>query len=162
MPQVPLEGRCTCGDIRYRLEAAPIMVHCCHCSYCQRESGTAFALNAMIETDRVTLLSNRPEMVVTPSNSGKGQKIIRCPSCRVALWSHYAGAGEAIAFIRVGTLEDPSRCPPDVHIFTSSRQPWVILNSGTPAFPEFYDPKTFWPAAAMQRRQSAIQRHTKG
>ncbi len=106
-PHFPMGGRCTCRAVGFRMETAPLFVHCCHCTWCQRETGTAFALNAMIETDRLTLLHGEPETVVTPSNSGKGQKIVRCPSCRVALWSHYPGAGEAVSFVRVGTLEQP-------------------------------------------------------
>jgi hypothetical protein len=73
----PIEGGCDCRTIRYRMETAPLYVHCCHCRWCQRESGASFALNAMIETDRVTLLADTPETVDTPSASGKGQKILR-------------------------------------------------------------------------------------
>src|SRR5438445_11649667 len=102
-----LEGHCTCGVVRYRMTSKPMFVNCCHCRWCQRESGASFALNAMIEADRLTLLAGQPEMVHTPSNSGKGQDIARCPSCRIALWSHYAGAGRAVSFVRVGTLDNP-------------------------------------------------------
>ncbi|MGH7129936.1 MAG: GFA family protein, partial [Planctomycetaceae bacterium] len=118
-----LEGCCTCGAIRYRMTGQPLFVHCCHCRWCQRETGASFALNAMIEADRVVLLQGAPEIVATPSQSGKGQKIARCGTCRIALWSHYAGAGDAIAFVRVGTLANPDLLPPDIHIFTSSKQP---------------------------------------
>ena len=130
---LPLEGGCTCGAVRYRMNTRPLFVHCCHCRWCQRETGASFALNAMIESDRVSLLKGQPEVVNTPSNSGKGQKIARCPVCRIALWSNYAGAGDAVRFIRVGTLDDPDRLPPDIHIFTSSKQPWVVLPPGMPA-----------------------------
>lgn len=133
-----LEGGCTCGKLRYRLNRSPIIVHCCHCRWCQRETGTAFALNAMIETDCVSLLSGSVERVDTPSNSGKGQKIVRCPSCHIAVWSHYAGAGDLLSFIRVGTLDTPDALPPDIHIYTASKQPWVILPPDTPAFDEYY------------------------
>src|SRR5512138_3642328 len=122
-----LEGGCDCRQLRYRMETRPLFVHCCHCRWCQRESGASFALNAMIEADRVTLLGEEPEIVDTPSASGKGQKIARCPHCRVAVWSHYAGGGAAVRFVRVGTLDDPDRVPPDIHIFTSTRQPWLVL-----------------------------------
>jgi hypothetical protein len=138
--------------MRYRLTSAPLFVHCCHCRWCQRETGTAFALNAMIETDRVALLRGKPEIVNTPSLSGKGQKIIRCPNCRVALWSHYAGAGDAVAFVRVGTLDEPDRLPPDIHIFTASKQPWVVLPSNMPAAAEYYDSEKYWPAESLARR----------
>ncbi len=134
----PLCGGCDCGAIRYRLETAPLFVHCCHCRWCQRESGASFALNAMIEADRVTLLGGQPEIVDTPSASGKGQQIARCPRCRVAVWSNYAGAGPSVRFVRVGTLENPDACPPQVHIFTRSRQPWFDLPIDAPAYEVFY------------------------
>lgn len=150
----PLEGGCDCRHVRYRLETPPLFVHCCHCRWCQRETGSAFALNALIEADRVTLLGAEPEIVDTPSNSGKGQKIARCPKCRIALWSNYAGAGPAVRFVRVGTLDEPDHLPPDIHIFTASKQPWVVLPPGTPAVPEYYDSKEYWPAPSLARRDA--------
>lgn len=153
MSEPSFEGACTCGAIRYRMTSAPLFVHCCHCSWCQRESGAAFALNALIESDRLELLQGEPVLVDTPSNSGKGQLIARCPHCQVALWSHYAGAGKALAFIRVGTLDQPQRLPPDIHIFTSTKQPWVVLSADVPAMPEYYDRDARWPAASLARRE---------
>ena len=152
----PMEGGCACGATRYRMASAPMFVHCCHCRRCQRETGSAFALNAMIEADRVTLLRGAPELVDTPSESGKGQKIARCPQCRVALWSHYGGAGDAVSFIRVGTLDHPDRVPPDIHIFTDSKQPWVILPDGVPAMPEYYRAKEMWPAESQARWRDCL------
>ena len=150
----PIEGGCDCGLVRYRMETAPLFVNCCHCRWCQRETGTAFALNAMIESDRVTNLRSAPELVQTPSLSGLGQQIARCPTCRIALWSHYAGAGPVIKFVRVGTLDDPDMLPPNIHIFTASKQPWVVLPPTTPSVAEFYDPKAYWPAESLARRSA--------
>ena len=147
------EGGCDCRYVRYRMHGTPLFVNCCHCRWCQRETGTAFALNAMIEADRVEHLGGEPEIVDTPSNSGKGQKIARCPRCRVAVWSNYAGAGAAVRFVRVGTLDDPDRFPPGIHIFTESKQPWVVLPQGTPAVPEYYDAKQYWPPESLERRR---------
>ena len=149
----PLEGACTCGAVRYRMTSKPMFVHCCHCRWCQRETGASFALNALIEADRVVLLQGEPELINTPSNSGKGQKIARCPTCHIALWSNYAGAGDAVRFIRVGTLNEPDRLPPDIHIFTASKQPWVVLSPRTPAVPEYYDREQHWPPESLARRQ---------
>ena len=146
------EGACTCGEVRYKLTSRPLFVHCCHCSWCQRETGSAFVLNAMIEAERVELLAGAPEVINTPSNSGRGQKIARCPTCRVALWSNYAGAGDAVRFVRVGALLEPDRLPPDIHIFTSTKQPWFVLPPGTPAVAEFYDIDKYWPAESLERR----------
>ena len=149
----PLEGGCDCRYVRYRMQTAPLFVHCCHCRWCQRESGASFALNAVIEGDRVQALAGELDLVDTPSQSGSGQKIARCPRCRIALWSNYAGAGPLVKFVRVGTLDEPDRLPPDIHIFTQSKQPWVVLPEGTPAVPEYYDREAYWPAESLARRK---------
>lgn len=151
-----MEGGCTCGAVRYRMTSKPMFVHCCHCRWCQRETGASFALNAMIEADRVVLLRGSPEAVDTPSESGKGQKIVRCPDCHIALWSNYAGAGDALHFIRAGTLDEPDRLTPDVHIYTASKQPWVVLPPGIPAFEEYYDRNELWPEESLARRRAAL------
>lgn len=148
------EGGCTCGGVRYRMSSRPLFVHCCHCTWCQRETGSAFVINAMIEADRVGLLQGRPEVLNTPSNSGKGQKIARCPECRIALWSNYAGAGDTIRFVRVGTLDEPGRLPPDIHIFTASKQPWVVLPQGVPAVEHYYDREVHWSRESLERRRA--------
>ena len=145
------DGGCDCREIRYRMHGQPLFVHCCHCRWCQRETGSAFVLNAMIETARVTLLAGEPDVVLTPSESGGGQRIARCPTCRIAVWSHYSGGGERIRFVRVGTLDDPDRFPPDIHIYTASKQPWVILPPGVPAMPEYYRRSEHWPPESIAR-----------
>ena len=150
-PAEAFDGGCDCRAVRYRMTATPLFVHCCHCRWCQRETGSAFVLNAMIEAERVLLLHGEPELVPTPSSSGRGQKIARCPHCRIALWSHYSGAGDAVSFVRVGTLDDPDRFPPDIHIFTVSKQPWVLLSPGVPAMDEYYDRERHWPATSLAR-----------
>jgi hypothetical protein len=155
-PDIAFDGGCDCRAVRYRLRSRPLFVHCCHCRWCQRESGSAFALNAMIETDRVEV-QGAVDLVDTPSASGKGQLVARCPSCRVALWSHYAGAGRALSFVRVGTLDDPDAMPPDIHIFTSTKQPWVLLPAGTPAVAEYYKASEMWPAEALARRKALFR-----
>lgn len=154
----PLEGGCDCRAVRYRMETRPLFVHCCHCRWCQRETGASFALNAMIEADRVTLLTGEPDRLRTPSASGRGQLIVRCPACRLALWSHYSGAGPIVSFVRVGTLDAPDLLPPDIHIFTASKQPWVVLPSGAPAVPEYYERDRYWPAESLARREQLLPR----
>ena len=151
---LPLDGGCDCGEVRYRITTKPLIVHCCHCRWCQRESGASFALNAMIEAERVEVLKGEAEVIDTPSNSGKGQKIARCPQCRIALWSNYTGGGDKVKFVRVGTLDAPDVMPPDIHIFTSTKQPWVILPPGISAFAEYYRADEVWPAESLARRKA--------
>ena len=154
----PLEGGCDCRAVRYRMETPPLFVHCCHCRWCQRETGSAFALNAMIESERVANLGLEPELVDTPSASGKGQAIARCPRCKVAVWSHYAGAGPFVKFVRVGTLDAPDELPPDIHIFTASKQPGVVIPPGMAAVPEYYRREEHWPAESIARGEAVRAR----
>lgn len=160
MASYPLRGRCTCGEVQFEIIEKPLFVHCCHCRWCQRETGSAFALNAMIESEKVVLLTGEPETVLTPSESGKGQRIVRCPSCKIAVWSHYAGAGDALKFVRVGTLENPDDLPPDIHIFTSSKMPWVVISEDVPAVPEYYRRSDYWPQESLDRRTAMLSRKT--
>jgi hypothetical protein len=152
----PLDGGCDCGLVRYRMQTRPLFVHCCHCRWCQRESGASFALNAMIESDRVVTLGVEPEVVDTPSHSGRGQRIARCQKCRIAVWSNYSGAGPVVRFVRVGTLDTPDCLPPDIHIFTTSKQPWLQLSADVPSVPEYYDRESRWPAESLARRQAIL------
>lgn len=149
----PVEGGCTCRMVRFRMVSKPLFVHCCHCTWCQRELGAAFALNAMIESDRVKILKGEVEISKIPSSSGTGQKIARCPKCQIALWSHYAGAGSKVAFVRVGTLDRPNSCPPSIHIFTASKQHWVMIPTGTPAVREYYKTIDHWPKSSLVRKE---------
>ncbi|MFT5484571.1 MAG: hypothetical protein ACI9GW_003238 [Halieaceae bacterium] len=147
----PLAGGCDCGNIRYQLDTTPLIVHCCHCRWCQRETGASFALNALIEADRVTTTTGEPELINTPSDSGEGQLIARCPQCRIALWSHYSGFGPAFNFIRVGTLDEPDHLPPDIHIFTETKQPWITLSQDARVVPVFYSVDETWSSDSLER-----------
>src|SRR3954449_2104571 len=118
------EGGCACGSVRYALKTRPMFVHCCHCRDCQRQTGSAFVINALIETDRVLLLSGEPKPYPMPTDSGRPHDIHRCPACGTALWSDY-GHRPALRFVRVGTLDEPDALPPDVHIYVRSKLPWV-------------------------------------
>ncbi|HKN31241.1 MAG TPA: GFA family protein [Roseiarcus sp.] len=148
-----LEGGCACGRMRYRLASKPMFVHCCNCRDCQRQTGSAFVINALIETDRVQKLMGETEAVPTPTPSGRPQVIHRCPVCKVAVWSHYGGV-LPLSFVRVGTLDEPSALPPDVHIYTRSKLPWIALPPDVPAFEAYYDSKTLWPAESLARRKA--------
>ena len=149
------DGGCACGHVRYRMMSQPLIVHCCHCSWCQRQNGSAFAVNALIEADRVHLLEGDVVEITVPSPSGKGQRIARCPNCKVAIWSYYlvlsGGIGEAVRFVRVGTLDDPSKLPPDVHIYTSSKQAWVNISENDLVFDEYYVTQETWSSESLER-----------
>jgi len=149
-----LEGRCACGAVRYHLTSAPMFIHCCHCLDCQRQTGSAFVLNAIIEADRIELDAGEPKPVTVPTDSGRPHDIYRCPGCQTAMWSDY-GRRPNYRFVRIGTLDDPAALPPDVHIFTRSKQPWVSLPPGARAFEVFYELEQEWPAESLARRRAA-------
>ncbi|MEM9232765.1 MAG: GFA family protein [Pseudomonadota bacterium] len=146
-----LEGGCTCGTIRYQLTASPLFVHCCHCRWCQRETGSAFVINVLIETSHVRLEKGEPVLKRLPSPSGRGQSFARCPDCGLTLWSHYGGMGNKVSFIRGGTLDEPHLAPPTIHIFTSSKLPWLELKEDIPIMPNFYRRAQYWPKESLER-----------
>jgi hypothetical protein len=149
---VPREGGCACGEVRYRLTTDPLFTHCCHCLNCQRQTGSAFVINLLIEADRVELVSGEPQPVDVPRDDGSSQTIFRCPTCQVAVFSRY-GRPEA-RFVRGGTLDEPSSITPDVHIFTRSKLPWITLPESVPAFEVYYDRHALWPAASLERLEA--------
>lgn len=150
---IPHTGGCDCGQVRYQVNNTPLFVHCCHCTWCQRESGAAFAINGLIESHEITVTGQAPVLVDTPTPSGRGQKIARCANCQLAVWSHYMGMGQKISFIKVGTLDEPERMSPDIHIYIRSKHSWVELPADVPAFAGYYDRKKQWPAASLDRWQ---------
>ena len=150
-----LEGGCACCAVRYRLENAPMFVHCCHCRDCQRQTGSAFVLNALIETDRLTLLRGTVRRSPMPTDSGRPHGVDRCTACGTAVWSEYGGLA-SLRFVRVGTLDDPTALPPDVHIYVRSKLPWIALPEGVPTFDGYYDAKKLWPAESLARRAAVL------
>ena len=153
---VPREGGCACGAIRYRLASEPMIILCCHCLNCQRQTGSAFVVNLLIEADRLEAVAGTAQPVDAPRDDGSVQRIFRCPHCQVAVFSEY-GARE-VRFVRGGTLDDPTDIAPDVHIFTRSKVGWVTVPEGTPAFAAYYDSKKLWPADSLRRLKAALPR----
>jgi hypothetical protein len=151
-----LTGGCACGAVRFRLTSAPMFVNCCHCRDCQRQTGSAFVVNALIETDRIDLVAGMPQAVPVPTDSGNPHDVYRCPDCHVALWSDY-GRRPGLRFVRVGTLDEPAALVPDAHIFTRSKLPWVTLPTGRPAFEACYDMASVWPEESLARRHKATR-----
>ena len=149
------DGGCACGEVRYRLTSAPMFNHCCHCLDCQRQTGSAFVLNALIETDRIDITKGEPRPTSVPTDSGRPHDVWRCPTCLTALWSDY-GRRPALRFVRMGTLDDPMALKPDVHIFTRSKQPWVGLPADVPAVEIYYEMEKLWPAESLARRRAAV------
>jgi hypothetical protein len=148
----PREGGCSCGAVRYRLTSDPLFTHCCHCLNCQRQTGSAFVVNLLIETDRVELLAGTPQPVEVPRDDGSTQTIFRCPTCQVALFSQYTHP--AVRFVRAGTLDDPTTVTPDVHIYARSKVNWVTLPDSVPAFEAYYDTNVLWPDASLERLEA--------
>ena len=149
-----LGGGCACGAVRYRLKTPPMFVNCCHCRDCQRETGSAFVINGVIEADRIEMLKGNPEPVSMPTDSGRPHDIYRCPDCRIALWSDYGR--RPIRFVRVSTLDEATAFKPDAHIFTRSKLPWVRLPEDAPAFEVYYEMNKLWPAESLKRREALL------
>lgn len=156
MKDLELIGGCSCGAVRYRLRTKPMIVHCCHCTQCQRLTGSAFVLNAIIENERIDVLQGTLVVTPGPTESGRPHDIYRCSSCQTGLWSDY-GRRPNYRFVRVGTLDQAASLPPDVHIFTRSKLPWVLIPEGAKAFETFYARlEDAWTEDALIRRKVAL------
>lgn len=153
----PAEGGCSCKLVRYQMERSPLIVHACHCKDCQLECGTAFGLNAMIETSNLTILSDtKPASISIPAASGNDQRMQRCPKCQIVVYSHY-GKSDVAAYVRVGTLDDPSVAPPDVHIYTRSKLPWLKLDGSIPERQVYYEREELWTKENLTRREELLK-----
>ena len=150
-----LEGGCACGAVRYRLKSGPMFVNCCHCSDCQRQVGSAFVINAMIETDRIEVLSGEIAPTTLPTDSGRPHDVHRCTACGTTLWSDY-GRRRVMSFLRATTLDDRDALRPDAHIFTRSKLSWVVLPPDVPAFDIYYDMQALWPPESLARRAALL------
>jgi hypothetical protein len=150
------DGGCHCGAVRYRLLSAPLFTHCCHCLDCQKQTGGAFAINALIEASRIEMLKGEPKPISMPTDSGRPHDIYRCEQCGVALWSDY-GRRRYLYFVRVPTLDEPHAIRPDVHIFTRKKVPWVRFPEGARVFEDYYDMKAEWPPESLERRKAASE-----
>ena len=149
------EGGCACGKVRYRVTAAPLIVHACHCRDCQRLTGSAFVVNLWIERRFVETEARLTSNTVT-AGSGKPHEIFRCPDCGTALWSKYHAAPGDTVLLRGGTLDHPEAVTPDVHIFTRSKLPWLDLPAGARTFESFYKLAEIWPEESRERLRRNI------
>ena len=150
------QGGCACGALRYRLASEPMFIHCCHCLNCQRQTGSTFVVNLLIEADRLEVLSGTSEPIDAPRDDGSVQRIFRCTRCQVAVFSEY-GRSE-LRYVRGGTLDDPTNIAPDVHIYVRSKVEWVIIPPSTPAFEEYYDTDELWPSDRLRRLDAILTR----
>jgi hypothetical protein len=145
------EGGCSCGKLRYRMNASPLTVHACHCRQCQRVSGSAFVMNALVEKGQVEILRGDISEFRFPETY---HTAFFCPDCATYVWSEYkSGRFDDCWFVRVGTLDDPDRIPPNVHIFTESKQPWVVIPEEEPRFEAFYQIRDVWEESSIMRME---------
>jgi len=156
-PKPPFDGGCACGHVRYRLLNRPLFVHCCHCTRCQRETGTPYAHHAMIEYTNFLVTAGEPSYVLVPTDSGGKHWVSRCPHCQTAMWNEHGTRKAITRYVRVGTLDKPDALAPLAHIFVRSKQAWVALDESTPKFRGAYDTAKIWPTESLARYAAAKQ-----
>ena len=123
-PVLPMTGGCQCGAIRYEIGGFPLLLYTCNCTDCQRQSGSAFALNMPVAVKDFRILKGEPRG--WQHLSPKGTPVISrfCAECATRLYGERAGRAETIN-VRAGTLDDTSWMIPAAHFFMRSAQPWV-------------------------------------
>ena len=136
--QLPLTGGCVCGAIRYTVSRVPVNVYTCHCTDCQRITGSAFSIGVVVTAQAFQLTGNEPRPApggITVTGRVKTRWI--CPDCATTLYGGPKVGSEAPGAMRVirgGTLDDTSWLQPSAHLWTRSAQPWIVLPEGIRRF----------------------------
>lgn len=130
----PYDGGCLCGRVRYRLTDEPLTLYACHCTDCQRRTGTAFALSMVVTRSSLELVKGDPQSyaIEMPDGRPKGGRF--CAACSAHLWGEPRNFPQLVV-IQPGTLDDTSWLRPIGHIWTRSAQPWLSLPEGSLNFP---------------------------
>ncbi|MFT4560575.1 MAG: hypothetical protein ACI9BW_000309 [Gammaproteobacteria bacterium] len=150
-----LSGGCVCGQVRYELKDGPLFVHACHCSDCQRATGSAFVVNLGVASSDF-VIEGKTSTVTNPTPSGSGYDAHFCPNCATVLWSKYHFIDLPILALRGGTLDDPNLAPPTYHVHTRRKQSWVVLPNDTQIFDEWFEPAEVWSKEALTKIENMV------
>jgi hypothetical protein len=128
--RLPLTGGCQCGRVRYEINAKPLSAYVCHCTECQRQSGSAFGLSLAVPRDAVVIVSGTPATWRRVLESGRIISCLFCSDCGVRLL-HNPERNPRASIVKPGTLDDTTWLKPVGHIWTRSAQPWVQIPQDT-------------------------------
>jgi hypothetical protein len=123
----PQSGGCLCGAVRYEITGPPVTVYACHCTECQRHSGSAFAMAAVIPKEHFRITIGSPKMFARQTSPTKTMECCFCSKCGTRLYHVPGGASYPNRNIKPGTLDDPSWLMPTTHFWTRSAQHWVDI-----------------------------------
>ena len=128
--KLPLTGSCQCRNVRFQCTAAPASIYACHCTECQRLSGSAFGTSMLVPRDAFSVTQGTPRSWVRTSESGRRVECVFCPDCGTRL-VHLPEHSPAMAIMRPGALDDTSWIRLAGHIWTRSKQPWFEVPPGS-------------------------------
>lgn len=131
-----------------------MFTHACHCTDCQRTTGSAFVIHSVLLGDDLQV-EGETKAGMLPSGSGAGCEIHFCAACGTYIWCRYLYHKVDVIALRVGTLDDTSQVSPQAHIFTRSKQPWLKLPEDVPAFEEALNRDAVWTAESIERYENA-------
>ena len=157
-PFPAIHGGCFCGSTRYRLETAPLFCYACHCTDCNKQTGSVYACFTSIENDHITSIGALPPKITTAIRSGG---IIRhmasCGKCGTRLWAS-GDTTPVTADIATGTLDLPELMEPDLHSYIESKISWAILPESAKTCRGPFDYRKHWPKSSLKRLEAAVQR----
>ena len=125
-------GGCQCGAIRYEVAGEPRQVVACHCTDCQRQSGSAFGMTMVVEVSAFRITAGTPRIYHSTSSTGRAKAGAFCPDCGTRIY-HQPQWRKGTISVKPGTLDDTTWLQPQIHIWTASKQPWVTIPEGVEA-----------------------------
>ncbi len=126
-------GGCQCGNIRYEVVGIPKQLVVCHCTDCQRQSGSAFGMTLVVNEADFRLTQGEPKTFASKSHTGRAKLGAFCPECGTRIY-HKPEWRKGTVSVKPGTLDDTRWLKPDMHLWTSSKQTWVTIPEGVKAY----------------------------
>jgi hypothetical protein len=127
-----IDGQCHCGHVRYEAEIDPDKVTICHCTDCQRLTGSAYRVTVTADSDKIKLTANPPKLYTKYGQNGRARLLSFCSECGSPLFSTGEGKDAARTGIRVGTINQRRELRPKRQIWCRSALPWINELEGVP------------------------------
>ena len=154
-----LTGGCICGQVKYQIIDKPLFTQACHCKDCKVLTGSSYVVNSSI-LENTLIVEGEVSSTELKAGSGASYKTYFCTKCGNYVYADYDSAVGRLT-VRTKTLDNSEKFPPQVHIFTKDKDPWLNLSEDVICFKEMYDQKKTWPEDSLNRYNEYLKANSK-